>query len=106
VVSGGCQSRIDNRLWVAAATVRDAGRNVRFMTGDQPAEQVAVRLDFVAQENVLHEQLTAITAELAEARQRDLSAEQWQAALAHLVDLCDAVTLFSMRLRELVRPDA
>lgn len=85
--------------------MRDAGRDVRLMTGDQPAEQVAARLDFVAQENVLHDQLRAITAELAEARQRGLSAEQWQAALAHLVDVCDAVTLFRSRLRELVRPD-
>jgi hypothetical protein len=90
---------------VAAAIVRDAGRDVRLMTGDQPAEQVAARLDFVAQENVLHEQLRAITAELAEARQRGLSAERWQAALAYLIELCDAIALFRTRLRELGRPD-
>ena len=76
------------------------------MADQQPAEQLAARLDFVAQENVLHEQLTAVTAEITDARQGGLSAEQWQAAVAHLVALCDAVVLFRRRLRELVRPDA
>ena len=76
------------------------------MTDEQPAEQLAARLDFVAQENVLHEQLLALTAELGEARQRGLSAAQWEAALPHLVELCDAIVLFRTRWRELVRPEA
>jgi hypothetical protein len=76
------------------------------VTGDQPAEQVAARLDFVAQENVLHEQLRAVTAEIAAARQHGLSAEQWRTGLAHLVNVCDALALFRTRWRELVGPDA
>ena len=76
------------------------------MTDNPTGEQVAARLDFVAQENVLHEQLSAITTELVAARQRGPGAKQWQAGLAHLVALCDAVDVFRAQWQELVRPDA
>ena len=77
------------------------------MTGEQSPEQVALaaRLDFVAQENVLHEQLRAVNAEITAARQHGLSADQWRTGLAQLVNVCEAIAVFRTRWHELVGPD-
>ena len=63
------------------------------------------RLDFVSQENVFHEHLAALNAELNVARQWGLSAEQWTAALSYMVEACDAVALLRIRLKEFARPE-
>jgi hypothetical protein len=71
---------------------------------DEQRPRLQARLAFTAQENVLHDQLMALNAEIAAARQGNPSPEQWQAALAHLVDVCNAVARFRARLRELMGP--
>jgi hypothetical protein len=68
---------------------------------DDATRQVRARLDFVAQENVLHEQLAALNAELARARHQRLSADQWEAMLPYLIKLTDAVAVCRERFREL-----
>jgi hypothetical protein len=71
---------------------------------DEATRQVRARLAFVAQENVLHEQLAALNADLSRARHQRLSADQWEAALPNLIKLCDAVVVCRERFHELAAP--
>jgi hypothetical protein len=70
---------------------------------DEATRQVEAQVQFVAQENVLHEQLAALNVELAEARELHLSAAQWEAALPCMKELSDAVARCRARLRELTQ---
>jgi hypothetical protein len=72
---------------------------------DEATRQVRARLAFVAQENVLHEQLAALNIELTWARQQHLSAAQWETALPCVKELCAAVVLCRDRIQELVSDD-
>jgi hypothetical protein len=73
---------------------------------DEATRQVRARLQFVAQENVLHEHLAALTAELARVRGQRLSAAQWEAALPYVRELSAAATLCRDRLRGLTQVDS
>jgi hypothetical protein len=75
------------------------------MTDEQSPRALQARLAFTAQENVLHDQLMALNAEIAAARQRNPSPDQWEAALAHLVEVCNAIAHFRARWRELMGPE-
>lgn len=71
----------------------------------EPHKRLEARLAFARQENVLHDQLMALNSDVAAARQRNLSPEQWEAALAYFVEMCDAVARFRARWREIVGPE-
>ena len=71
----------------------------------EPQKRLEARLAFIQQENVLHDQLMALNSEIAAARQRNPSPEQWEAALVHFVELCDAVARFRARWREIMGPE-
>jgi hypothetical protein len=67
---------------------------------DEATRQVEARLQFMAQEKVLHEQLAALNVELTRARQQRLSAVQWETALPYVTELCAAVALCRNRVQE------
>lgn len=67
-------------------------------------DDLKARAHFAAQENVFHEQLAGLNTELSEARERGLSAEQWQAASDYFEDLCAAVATFRSRWRAVTAP--
>ena len=72
---------------------------------DEATRQVESRLEFLAQENVLHEQLTAFNTELIQARKQRLSAARWQAARSCMQDLCGAVAQCRAHLRDLMQQE-
>jgi hypothetical protein len=72
---------------------------------DEATRQVEARLEFLAEENVLHEQLTALNTELIQARQLRLSAAKWKAARSCMKDVCGAVAQCRAHLRDLMRQE-
>jgi hypothetical protein len=72
---------------------------------DEATRQVRARLDFAAQENVLHEALAALNRELLRARDQQWSAAQWEAALLYMRDLSDAVEGCRMQVQALMSDD-
>jgi hypothetical protein len=63
-------------------------------------------LAFASQENILHEQLMALNAEITAARQGNVPPEQWEAVLPLLVEVCDAVARFRAGWRDIMGPQA
>jgi hypothetical protein len=73
---------------------------------DEATRQVEARLQFMAQENVLHEQLAALNVELARVRDERLSAARWKAAQPCVDELIAAAALCRDRLRGLTQVDS